>query len=190
MTNQSFARMLFLTLLTATACAAAAPRYGRAAEIADAADVKLQTLDYDGLQKLIVAQRGKVVVMDCWATSCGPCVKEFPQLVELHKQRSADGLACISLSLDFDGSSKIEDVRPAVLKFLQRKGATFDNVISSLDSDALCKKLEFAAPPAVFVFDRQGKLRKKFENINESKTGPFSYKQIGELVDQLLKEKP
>jgi thiol-disulfide isomerase/thioredoxin len=165
------------------------PIFAHAAETADAA-VKLQTLDYDGLQKLIATHKGKVVVMDAWATYCGPCVKEFPNLVALHKKRAADGLACISLSLDFDGTGKPDDVQPAVLAFLRKKDATMANVLSSLEADELCKKLEFAAPPAVFVYDRQGKLRKRFDAEASKKDGPFSYEKVEALVDELLKEKP
>ncbi len=161
-----------------------------AGKSAGSAGVVLQTLDFPGLEKLLAAHKGQVVVMDAWSTSCGPCVKEFPHLVELHKKRAADGLACISLSLDFDGSGKPEEVQPPVLAFLQRQQATFDNVLSSLEADELCKKLGFSAPPAVFVYDRAGKLRKRFDNSKASTTGPFTYGQVGELVDQLLQEKP
>ncbi len=179
---------LFLTV--SFALAADSPTPAAKADPVDPASVKLQILDYDGLQKLIAGHRGKVVVMDCWATYCVPCVKEFPNLVALNKKRSTDGLACISLSLDFDGTGKPEDVQPNVLKFLQKREATFDNVLSSVEADGLCKKLEFAAPPAVFVFDRQGKLRKRFDHSSAVKDGPFSYEQVGALVDELLKDKP
>ncbi len=141
--------------------------------------VKVQVLDYDGLQKLIAAQTGKVVVMDCWATSCAPCIKEFPNLVALHKKYGPGKVACISLSFDFDGSDKLEEVLPPVQKFLERQGATFDNVLSSTPSDELCKKLEIPSIPAVFVYDRQGNLAKKFE-------GAKAYDGVPELVEKLV----
>ena len=153
----------------------------RAAE-SDSPPVKIQVLDFDGLQKLIAAQSGKVVVMDCWSTSCAPCIKEFPNLVALHKKYGPAKVACISLSFDYDGSEKLEDVQPPVQKFLERQGATFDNVLSSVPSDELCKKLDLPSIPAVYVFDRDGKLSKRFE-------GSKAYDGVPELVEKLVSGK-
>src|ERR1041385_9066279 len=114
--------VLFLLVCAAAAsCVAADP----------VADVALKVLDYDGLQKLIASRKGQVVVMDCWATSCAPCIKEFPNLVALHKKYGSAKVACISLSFDYDGSDPLKDVEPPVQKFLERQGATFDNVLCS-----------------------------------------------------------
>ncbi len=52
-------------------------------------DVRLQTLDYDGLQKLIASKQGKVVVLDVWSTGCPPCMKSFPDLVALQRKYRA-----------------------------------------------------------------------------------------------------
>jgi thiol-disulfide isomerase/thioredoxin len=141
--------------------------------------VALQTLDYDGIQKLIASHKGKVVVMDCWATYCEPCKKEFSKLVELHKKHGADKVACISLSFDYGGIGKIEEVQPGVLKFLEEQQATFDNVLCSEESDTLSKKMKLASIPAVYVYDRDGNM-KRFE-------GEESYKEVPALVERYLK---
>jgi thiol-disulfide isomerase/thioredoxin len=149
----------------------------------------VQLLDYDGIQKLIESKRGQVVVMDAWSTSCPPCLKEFPHLVELHKQHGASGLACISLSFDFEGIGTPEEQLPNVEKFLNDQGATFDNVLGSEESDALYRKFQLASVPAVFVYDRQGNLRKRFDNQQaKSERDAFTYEQVGELVKELLNE--
>ncbi len=145
--------------------------------------MQVQVLDYDGLRKLIAAQKGKVMVMDCWATSCAPCIKEFPNLVALHNKYGPGKVACISLSFDYDGSDKLEEVMPPVQKFLERQGATFDNVLSSTPSDELCKKLEIPSIPAVFVYDRDGKLVRRFE-------GAKAYDEVPALVEQLEASQP
>jgi thiol-disulfide isomerase/thioredoxin len=141
--------------------------------------VVLKTLDYDGLKKLIASHKGQVVIMDCWSTSCAPCIKEFPKLVRLHKQYGPKKLACISLSFDYDGSDKIQDVEPPVLAFLKRQNATFDNVLSSTPSDELSKNLEIPAIPAVFVYGRDGKLAKRLE-------GNKAYDEVPALVEKLI----
>jgi thiol-disulfide isomerase/thioredoxin len=150
---------------------------------AAAGDVKLSILSYDDIQQLIASKRGTVVVMDCWSTACPPCLKDFHNLVELHKQYGPEQLACISLSFDYEGIGKPEDVRDGVLSFLRAQGATFDNVMSNEESDALYRKFKLNAVPAIFVYDRAGKLRERFEDEG-------AYEKVRPLVAQLVKEAP
>jgi thiol-disulfide isomerase/thioredoxin len=148
--------------------------------------VSLIMLDFDGLQRLIADKRGKVVVVDAWSTSCPPCVKSFPDLVALQRKIGPERLACISLSLDYEGSSPPERVAPAVLEFLTKQQATFDNVLASEEIFTMLRKLGVSSPPAVFVYDRTGKLREKFTEAS-SKGRPM-YERVEELVEQLLKD--
>lgn len=151
-----------------------------------AAEVSLKVLDYDGIQQLIASKRGAVVVMDAWSTSCPPCMKEFPNLVALHK-KYGNKLACISLSFDYEGIGKPDDVAPQVREFLTTQGATFDNVLSSEESDVLYRKFQLASVPAVFVFDRDGKLVKRFDNEKaQSEEDGFTYEQVAAFVENLL----
>ena len=61
--------------------------------------IELSVVDKAGFQKAIDAHRGKVVLVDYWATWCGPCVKQFPHTVELwHKYRDR-GLDVIGAKL-------------------------------------------------------------------------------------------
>jgi thiol-disulfide isomerase/thioredoxin len=140
--------------------------------------VTLQILDYIGIQKLIAGHLGQVVVLDCWSTSCPTCIEEFPKLVALHKKYDPSQLACISLSFDFEGPGKPDDVQPEVLKFLQNQGAAFENVLGSEPSDVLLKKMNLASIPAVFVYDRHGNVH-RFE-------GGKAYDSVPALVEQLL----
>jgi thiol-disulfide isomerase/thioredoxin len=143
--------------------------------------VSLQILDYDRIQKLIAAHRGQVVVLDCWSTSCPPCIEEFPKLVALHNKYDPSQVACISLSFDFEGIGKPENVRPDVLIFLQDQQATFENVLGNEASDVLLKKMGLASIPAVFVYDRQGNVH-RFE-------GSKAYDDVPSLVKQLVNER-
>jgi len=146
-----------------------------------AASVNLSILSYDGLQELIAAKRGKVVVLDPWSTSRPPCLKDFHHLVEIHKQYGPATVACISLSFDYEGFGKPEDVREKVLAFLRTQGATFDNVLSSEESDVLYRKLKLNSVPAVFVYDRSGQLRQRFDNEG-------AYEKVRAVVAELVKQ--
>lgn len=85
-------------------------------------DVQLTLTSTDGVDQRIAALKGKVVLIDCWATWCGPCVSSFPKLVEKHQKYADKGLAVISLSNDDPDNAK------DVLEFLQRQKATFTNL--------------------------------------------------------------
>jgi thiol-disulfide isomerase/thioredoxin len=153
------------------------PPLGREAA---ATGVTLQILDYGGIQKLVASHRGQVVVLDCWSTSCPPCIEEFPKLVALHNKYDPSQLACISLSFDFEGLGKPEDVQAEVLKFLQKQEAAFANILCSESSDLLLKKMKLASIPAVFVYDREGNVH-RFE-------GSKAYDEVPALVKKLLEE--
>jgi thiol-disulfide isomerase/thioredoxin len=134
--------------------------------------------------ELIKSHEGKVVVVDCWSTWCDPCMKEFPGLVALDAKYGREKVACISLSLDFDGlpNQKPEEAEPNVLKFLRSQRATFDNVLSSTPADDLSKQLKIASPPTVLVYDQQGMLAKKFDGPDahyETQIAPF----VAQLVE-------
>jgi len=170
--------------------ASSTPAAGEAADAQDAAGddeapgVTLQIKDYDAIVELIKGHQGKVVVLDCWSTWCEPCMKEFPGLVALDEKYGPDKVACISLSLDFEGlpDKKPEGYAENVLKFLRSQRAAFDNVLSSTPADELSKLLKFPSPPTVFVYDQQGELAKKFEGPEaqyETKIAPF----VAQLVD-------
>ena len=59
----------------------------------DAPAVSLKVMGFDDVQKLVASKKGQVVVLDAWSTSCVPCMREFPHLVELHKA-FGDKVAC------------------------------------------------------------------------------------------------
>ncbi len=169
--------------------ASGSPKSQASAGVSQQDDVRLTIESFDGIQQHIARNRGKVVVMDAWSTSCAPCVKEFHNLVELHHKYGSENLACISLSFDYEGLGTPEEQQGPVLKFLRDQGATFDNLMSTEESDVLYRKFKLAAVPAVFVYDRAGQLRKRFDNEQaKSKAEAFTYEQVGQLVAELIDE--
>lgn len=93
--------------------------------------------------------RGKVVVLNFWATWCAPCRVEMPQFIELQKQYGDKGLALIGVSLDEQGSE-------AVKKFVKQLGVNYPIVMGNQ------KVVEayggIVAVPTTFVIDRQGRV--------------------------------
>lgn len=156
------------------------------------AEVTLDLLNYDAIQKRIASHKGKIVVVDVWTTACPPCVREFPGLVKLNQKYSRDDVICISLSLDYLGIKKSppESYREPVLAFLRKQQATFENVLATESVDEMLDKLELGAPPAVYVYDRAGKLVKRFDNEHAtSEKDEFTYEHVGQLVAKLVADK-
>jgi thiol-disulfide isomerase/thioredoxin len=78
--------------------------------------VEVEVVKYDGLGAKVRQHKGKVVVVDFWATWCQPCKKEFPHLVELSQKHAADGLVAVSVSVDNldkqEAVRKFDEFRP------------------------------------------------------------------------------
>lgn len=133
-------------------------------ESADDKAVKVEILDWKETEALIASHKGKVVVLDMWSLSCEPCRREFPNLVKLHNTQ-AGKVACMSLSTDYAGikSKPPKFYEPKVLEFLTEQKATFQNVLCSVDSETLFDQLALPSIPAVYVYDKEGKLAKRFD---------------------------
>ncbi|MHC4402564.1 MAG: TlpA family protein disulfide reductase [Planctomycetota bacterium] len=140
--------------------------------------VTVRVVDENELARAIEQRRGKVVLVDFWATWCHECLKLFPHTVELHEKLADRGLAVISVSMDDP------DDEAAVLKRLKSLGATFDNFISRYGgSDRSVKAfgLEDLALPRYHVYDRRGELRTKL-------LGSIEAEHVDRAVEALLDE--
>jgi thiol-disulfide isomerase/thioredoxin len=143
--------------------------------------VELKVVKYDQLTAAVRDQLGKVVVLDIWASWCVPCKKEFPHLIKLHEKYAREGLVCMSVSVDDD-----EAKHAAALKFLTGVKATFANYRLDEPDSVWQEKWDFNGPPAVFVFDRQGRRAGKFTMGDPD--NQFTYaKDVEPLVRKLLK---
>lgn len=152
-----------------------------------AAEVSLDLVDHEGLLAKIASGEGKVVVLDCWSTSCPPCIKEFPGLLELQKT-FGDEVLCLSLSFDYEGIGEVEEVIPRVRGFLEKVGATIPNMLSKEESDVMLTKLDLVSVPGIFVYGQDGSLAKRFDDdMASTELGrAFTYTDVEAEVRTLL----
>lgn len=153
-------------------------------------EVTLKVASWADAQKIVAQQKGKIVVLDLWSTSCVPCVKEFPNLVQLQKDHPQD-VVCISFNTNYYGAGQPEDEREEVLKFLTKQNAHLINLLSSEADEDLYKRIGIASIPVVQVYGRDGKLSRQFDNEKDEygKDG-FTYeKHITPFVNKLVEGK-
>jgi peroxiredoxin len=96
--------------------------------------------------------RGKVVVLNFWATWCPPCIEEMPSLVEMQQKMKAKGVEVFAVSVDADQS--------AYQDFLKAHKV---NLLTVRDPDQKSNNLYGTFKfPETYIIDRQGVLRRKF----------------------------
>jgi thiol-disulfide isomerase/thioredoxin len=138
----------------------------------------LRPVDETGLQRLLERSRGKVVLLNFWATWCEPCVEEFPDLMKIAREFRPRGLEIILVSID-DPEEIEEKVRP----FLQSQGVSFRTYLKEArDDEVFINTLDrtwSGAIPASFIFDREGVLVKKFVARQD-------YRAFAEVLQPLL----
>jgi thiol-disulfide isomerase/thioredoxin len=121
------------------------PRVG-----APAPEVALKALDGQPLD--LAALKGKVVVINVWATWCGPCRAEMPMLDAFYRAHRAQGLALIGLSAD--RSRDLGEVRKVMAAFAYPAG-----LLSQATTDRLGDQRIL---PVTFIVDRAGLVRAVF----------------------------
>lgn len=139
---------LLLVLLSALAgCRSSAPK-GRAG--AGAPDFTVT--DIHGKKLSLADYRGKVVLLDFWATWCAPCLEEIPHFVEMQQQLGAQGFQTIGISMD-DGPKP-------VLQFYQDHKLNYPVAVG--DAKLADSYGGILGLPVTFVINRDGQIRKKF----------------------------
>ena len=99
----------------------------------------------------------------------------------MQRKYAKDGLVAVSVSLD-DPADK--DAPERIIKFLKAKNAEFTNLLLDEPAEQWGEQLKIDLPPAVFVFDRDGRIARKFEGQKQAK-----YEEnIEPFVKDLLKK--
>ncbi|MGH9456977.1 MAG: TlpA family protein disulfide reductase [Thermoanaerobaculia bacterium] len=136
-----------------TTTAPAADAYQPVALTMDWDQVQLARVTFDQWQRELEAMRGRIVVVDNWATWCVPCLERFPAMVDMAAEWEPRGVTFVSLSLDgVDDPETIDQVRG----FLEEQNARMPNyLMDEIIPDAF-EKLDLLGIPAVYIYDAEG----------------------------------
>lgn len=136
-----------------------------------------ELLDAAGLRQRLAAQRGKIVVLNLWATWCVPCLREIPDLVAVAQELAPRGVTLLGLSMD-EPSALDGQVEPFRRKHFPqfhtalRATADMDSIVSVVDP-AWNEIL-----PTTYLIGRDGQVAKKIQ-------GKRTLEQFRELIKEV-----
>jgi len=126
-----------------------------------------------GLEGTLPDTKGKIVLVDFFASWCGPCKESFPAMNDLQKKYGEKGFVIIAINLD-KKKSDMDD-------FVKAHPANF--VIVRDGENKLVKEVKIATMPSSFVLDKDGKVRAAHHGFK----GEESVKKYNEEIESLLK---
>ena len=139
-----------------------------------APDFTLKTLN--GQMTSLSAQRGKVVVINLWASWCGPCRAEMPAIQKVYASERERGLTVLAVNGTFQDSASNAQA------FAQQYGLSFPIL---LDTDGRVSRMYLlSALPSTYIVDRRGIIRAVVVG------GPMSEAFVRSKVEPLLQEAP
>ena len=132
--------------------------------------------DINGKEIQLSDFRGKIVLLDFWASWCGPCQEEFPFLVDLYADHKKDDFIVLAVNIDNEKEN--------MLRFLRKKYATQVFPVIFDSEKTIPPLYDLQGMPTSLFIDKKGVVRYIHTGFNDS-----SKKQFTEELNQLLKEK-
>jgi len=117
-----------------------------------APEVRFTTLQ--GEQFDTAALRGKVVLVNFWATTCSTCIEEMPDLIRTHEKFAARGLETIAVAMDYDPEEQVR-------AYAEKAALPFKVALDPHGEVALGFK-DVRMTPTTFLIDRQGRIVHKY----------------------------
>jgi peroxiredoxin len=163
-------RIIVIAAVLSAAVAAAAWRVARVREPAPAVSYTL----LDGSKSSTEAQRGKVLLVNFWATSCVSCVAEMPQIVTTHQKFKARGYETVAVAMDYD--------QPAAVAHFARSRALPFGVAFDKTGEVARAFGDVKLTPTTFLIDKQGRVVTRY-------LGAPDFVALERLIGELLAER-
>ena len=123
------------------------------------------------LKAVLGNNKGKVVIVDLWATWCPPCRKEIPGFINLYNKYKGNGVEIIGIAFDENG---VEVVPP----FVKKMGINYPIY---LEGDGIAQAYDLRAYPTTIIYGKDGK-------VANTHIGYVSEKEFDAEIGELLKK--
>lgn len=130
---------------------------------------KFSLKDVNGIEKKLSDFKGKVIIIDFWATWCPPCREEIPHFIDLYNQYKEQGLEVIGIALDMQG----EKVVPG---FVLKNKINYTILLGNEEVSDLYGGIR--AIPTTFIVDKDGNIRKKYIGYNDKEVFERDIKEL------------
>jgi peroxiredoxin len=116
-----------------------------------------QLVTGDGTKMQLSDFRGKVVLLNFWATDCGGCVLEIPSFIELENSYKGNGFTAVGVSMDisYENLKDANEAWSRVRPFIAQHGVNYP---IAMGDDAISKAYSLNAFPATYLIDKSGKV--------------------------------
>jgi peroxiredoxin len=123
-----------------------------------------QLTDSSGMKKQVTDYRGKVVLLNFWATECGGCKLEIPWLIELESAHKSDSFTVVGVSMDtsYEGSKSADEAWSKVKPFVLDHKLNYPVLMGDA---TLITSYKMGAVPATYLIDKQGRIAAAYSGI-------------------------
>lgn len=135
------------------------------------AEYEVKKIKLSELSTVLANNKGKVIILDLWATWCPPCKKEIPGFINLYKKYKDKGLEIIGISFDENGQK-------VVPPFMKKMGMNYPVY---LDGGDIGPAFNLEAYPTTIIYDKEGKIVSRHE-------GYVSEEEFENQISKLLKK--
>lgn len=149
----SLSRKLSVAVLLLLTVAGGVAQAQEAASLVGRRAPEFSLEDVHGARVDLQADRGKVVLLNFWATWCGPCKVEMPRFMEWQKEYGARGLQVIGVSID-DGAAPVRS-------FVEKLHLDYPVMMGDAKLGERCGGV--LGVPVTFLIDRKGTVRARFD---------------------------
>ena len=141
----------------------------------------LQLADSSGTNMQVTDYRGKVVLLNFWATDCGGCKLEIPWLIELESAHKSDSFTVVGVSMDtsYQGSKSADEAWSKVKPFVTDHKLNYPVVMGDA---TLINSYKLGAVPETYLIDKRGRIAAIY-------SGVIDKSDVDSNINKLLAEK-
>lgn len=123
-----------------------------------------QLADSSGTIKQVTDYRGKVVLLNFWATKCGGCKLEIPRLIELESAHKNDSFTVVGVSMDisYEGAESADEAWSKVKPFVLAHKLSYPVLMGDA---TLVTSYKLGAVPATYLIDKQGRIAATYSGV-------------------------